>query len=66
MQKFLIVAGIILIVVGLVWPILSKWPIGRLPGDIVIQKPNLKIVIPITTMILFSILLNILFRVFRK
>ena len=66
MQKLLIIAGIILIVLGLVWPILSKWPIGRLPGDIVIQKPHLKIVIPLTTMILISILLNILIRIFRK
>jgi hypothetical protein len=66
MQKNFILIGIILIVLGLIWPMLSKWPIGRLPGDIVIQKPNLKIIIPITTMILFSILLNILFRFFRK
>lgn len=66
MQKTLIVLGIVLLAAGLLWPWLGKLPIGRLPGDIVIDRPNLKIYIPITTMIIISIIITILARFFRK
>ena len=41
MQKLLIIIGIALVVAGLLWPWLSKLPLGKLPGDIVIDRPNL-------------------------
>ena len=66
MQRTLIALGVILLAVGLLWPWLGKLPIGRLPGDIVIDRPNLKIYIPITTMIIISILISIVSRFFRK
>jgi len=66
MQKTLIILGIILLAVGLLWPWLGKLPIGRLPGDIVIDRPNLKIYFPITTMIIISIIISIISRFFRK
>ncbi|KPK25775.1 MAG: hypothetical protein AMJ61_11020 [Desulfobacterales bacterium SG8_35_2] len=66
MQKTLILLGIVFLAVGLLWPWLGKLPIGRLPGDIVIDRPNLKVYIPITTMILVSIIISILSRFFRK
>jgi hypothetical protein len=66
MQKWLISAGIILIAVGLLWPYLSKIPLGRLPGDIIIDRPNLKVYIPITTMILISALLSLLLYIWQK
>ena len=66
MQKFLIYLGCIIIVVGLLWPWLSRLPLGRLPGDLVIDRPGLKVYIPITTMILVSILLSIVAWLFRK
>ncbi|MDX1776488.1 MAG: DUF2905 family protein [Desulfobulbales bacterium] len=66
MQKTLIVLGLVLLAVGLLWPWLGKLPIGRLPGDIVIDRPNLKIYIPITTMIIISIIISIVSRFFRK
>ncbi len=66
MQKFLIIAGIVILLAGLFWPFLSKIHIGRLPGDIIIDKPNMKIFIPVTTMILASIILTIIMRFFRK
>jgi len=62
----LIYGGILFVAAGLLWPWLSKLPIGRLPGDIVISKPHFKVYIPITTMVLLSILLNIILRLFRK
>jgi len=66
MQKTLIALGIIFLTVGLLWPWLGKLPIGRLPGDIVIDRPNLKIYIPITTMIIISIIISLIARFFRK
>ncbi len=66
MQKILIVGGLILIAVGLLWPWLAKIPIGRLPGDIVINKPNIKIYIPIATMVALSALLSLIVWIVQK
>jgi hypothetical protein len=40
MARFLIVLGLVILVVGLLWPYLSKLGLGRLPGDIVIEREN--------------------------
>ncbi len=66
MQKILITVGVVLVIVGLLWPWLGKLPIGRLPGDIVINRPNLKLFFPITTMILVSIIVSIILWILRK
>ena len=66
MQKTLMYVGIIAILVALLWPWLGRVPLGRLPGDIIIDKPNLKIYVPITTMILISVLISVLLWIFRR
>ncbi len=66
MQRALIFVGILVILVGLLWPWLGKLPLGRLPGDIIINKPNLKIYVPISTMILVSVLVSLLLWILRK
>lgn len=66
MQKTLIVIGVLLVIVGLGWPWLSKIPLGRLPGDLVIDRPGLKVYIPITTMIIVSLVLSFISWFFRK
>jgi len=66
MQRILIISGIVILVIGLLWPWLGKIPLGRLPGDIVIDRPGLKVYIPITTMILISVVISILLWIFRK
>ena len=66
MQKLLITIGIILLVVGLLWPVLSKLGIGRLPGDIIIRREGFSFYFPITTMILVSIVLTLIFRFWGK
>ncbi|MBD3387098.1 DUF2905 family protein [candidate division KSB1 bacterium] len=60
MQKTLIYIGILMVAAGLLWPWLSKLPLGRLPGDIFIDRGNVKLFIPITTMLLFSVLLSLI------
>ena len=62
MQKFLITAGIILLVAGLLWPVISKLGLGRLPGDIVIKREGFAFYFPLTTMIIISIVLTLIFR----
>lgn len=66
MQKILIILGIVILIAGIAWPILGKLPLGKLPGDIIINKPGLKVYIPITTMILVSVVISVILWFFRK
>ncbi len=59
MARFLIVLGIILVVAGLLWPVLSRIGIGRLPGDIVIEREGFRLYIPIMTSLLISAVLSL-------
>lgn len=65
-QRTLIYAGLIVLVMGLTWPWLGRIPLGRLPGDIMINRPGFKVYIPVTSMVVVSILLTILARIFKK
>ena len=66
MQKPLIIIGAVLLIAGLLWPWLGRIPLGRLPGDIVINRPNIRIYIPITTMIVISLIISLIMKLFRK
>ncbi len=66
MQKALIIAGIVIAAAGLLWPWISRLPLGRLPGDIIIDRPGLKVFIPITTMILISVVVSVIMWILRK
>jgi hypothetical protein len=66
MQKTLIVIGIAILLLGLLWPWLGKIPLGRLPGDIIINRPNLKVYIPITTMVLISVIISVILWILHK
>jgi hypothetical protein len=65
--KMLIILGIVLIIVGIGFLFGDKIPfIGKLPGDILINKERFSFYFPITTSIIISIILTILFSLFRK
>jgi uncharacterized membrane protein YidH (DUF202 family) len=65
--KMLILVGIFIIVIGVLLVIGGKIPwIGRLPGDIIIRREKFTFYFPITTSIIISILLTLLFTLFRK
>jgi hypothetical protein len=66
MQKMLIIVGIAVLAIGLLWPWLGKLPLGRLPGDIIIDRPQLKIYIPITTMVVVSLVVSFILWLLRK
>ena len=59
MARWLIILGVVLVVLGLLWPWLTKLGFGRLPGDIVIERENFRVYIPITTSLLISIVLSL-------
>lgn len=58
MARFLIILGLAIVVIGLAWPFLSRLGIGRLPGDIVIERDNYTIYVPLMTCLLLSVLLS--------
>jgi hypothetical protein len=65
--KLLLALGILLVVVGVVLVFAPKIPLlGRLPGDIVIRKEHFSFYFPLTTSILLSIIISLLFYLFRK
>ena len=66
MTKILVGLGILLILAGLLWPYIQKLNLFHLPGDIVVRKKNFSFYFPITTSILLSILLSLIFWFISK
>ena len=66
MARFLITFGVVLIIAGLLWPLIGKLGIGRLPGDIVIERENFRLYIPIGTSILASLVLTAALWLFKR
>ena len=66
MQRFLIILGALLVVVGVLWPWLGHLGLGRLPGDIVVERPQVRFYFPIVTCLLISVVLTLLFWLLRK
>ncbi len=66
MRTVLIAAGVILLVVGLAWPVLTRIGLGRLPGDIVVARGNFRLYFPIVTSLLISALLTLVVWLFRR
>jgi len=68
MAKWLIMVGALLLVIGVLWhfvPGLFSW-FGKLPGDIDYQTENGRVFIPITSMILISLVLTVLLNLFNR
>lgn len=65
-QKALIIAGILILLIGIGWPWISKLPLGRLPGDIVVDRENFRFYFPLTTMIVLSLVLSAIAWLLRK
>ncbi len=66
MQQLLIALGILLLVLGLIWPWMSQLPLGRLPGDIHVERENFSFHFPWVTGILISIVLSLVLWWFRQ
>lgn len=59
-SRFLITLGLLLIVAGLIWPLLQKVGLGRLPGDVVLERDGFRIYFPIVTSILVSVIFTLI------
>jgi hypothetical protein len=66
MARFLIVLGLVILVAGLLWPYLSQIGLGRLPGDIVIERENMTFYFPLTTCLLLSVVFSLVFWVVNR
>lgn len=66
MGKLLIIAGVVLIAVGLAWMAGEKLGLGRLPGDIVIERENFRLYIPIMTSLVISVVLSLILWFFSR
>jgi hypothetical protein len=66
MSRFLITLGVVLVVVGLAWPLLAKLGLGRLPGDIHIERDGFSFFFPITTGLLVSVIISLILWLLRK
>jgi hypothetical protein len=58
MGRFLIILGLAILIIGLLWPFLSRLGFGRLPGDVVIEHDNFRLYIPLATSLIASVLLT--------
>lgn len=66
MQRFLILLGVVLLLIGLAWPLIGKLGLGRLPGDIVIERTNFRFYFPIATCLLLSVVLSLVLWLLRR
>lgn len=66
MQRSLIILGLLIALVGVAWPWVSRLPIGRLPGDFMIDRPGFKLFFPLTTMVIISVVISLILMIFRK
>lgn len=60
MARFLIVLGIVLVAAGLLWPLIQKLGLGRLPGDIVIERDHFRLYVPVVTSLVVSVVLSVI------
>ena len=60
-SRFLIVLGFAVVVIGLLWPFISRLGLGRLPGDIVLEGENYTFYFPLVTGLLISVVLSLVF-----
>lgn len=65
-QRFLIGVGLVILVVGIAWPIFSRIGLGRLPGDILITRGGTSFYFPLVTCIVVSIALSAIFWLFNR
>jgi hypothetical protein len=66
MRTVLIVAGVVLLVLGIAWPLITRMGLGRLPGDIVVERGNFRFYFPIVTSLILSAILTLVVWLFRK
>jgi Protein of unknown function (DUF2905) len=65
-NRTLVILGLLCIAVGLGWTWARRIPLFRLPGDFVIERPGMRVFIPLTTMLLISVFCSLVALLLRK
>ena len=65
MQKILIILGIVILVIGLLYPYIKKLGLGQLPGDVIFKSVNSTFLFPVVTCIIISVVLTIIVNSFK-
>jgi hypothetical protein len=66
MGRWLILFGLVINALGVAWPFIAKLGLGRLPGDLRIERDGFGFYFPITTSLLVSIVISLLLWLFRR
>lgn len=66
MAKWLITIGLVLVALGVLWPVLTKLGLGSLPGDIKWERKGFTFYFPVTTSILVSLVITLVLWIFRR
>lgn len=66
MQRLFLALAILFLVLAVLWPWLGKLPLGRLPGDILIERDGFRFYFPLTSMLIISAVLTLLLWLFRR
>jgi len=66
MNRVLLILGVACIIAGVLWPWLKRMPLFHLPGDIFVQWPGFKFIVPITTMLIVSAVVSLLAWLLRR
>lgn len=66
MGRWLVIFGVALVALGLAWPLLAKLGLGRLPGDLRIEREGFGFYFPLTTSLIVSLAISLLIWLFRR
>ncbi len=66
MGRWLVIFGLVLIALGIAWPLVAKLGLGRLPGDLRIERDGFGFYFPITTSLIISAVVSLLLWLFRR
>lgn len=66
MAKFLIIAGLVMVGLGILWMVGERFGLGRLPGDIVVERGNFKFYFPLATSLILSVVISLLLWLFNR
>ena len=66
MAKFLIIAGLVMICVGVLWMVGERFGLGRLPGDIIVERGNFRFYFPLATSLILSVVISLLLWLFNR
>lgn len=64
--RTLIFIGLAIVLVGLLWPLIARLGLGRLPGDIVIERGNFRFYAPLATSLLISLIVTAILWLIRR